>query len=328
LTAGSVSYTYDLDGFLTTKTDGSDVTNYTYSSRGELLSVNLPDGRTIEYIHDPLGRRIAKKVDGVFVEKYLWQGLTRLLAVYDGSDNLLMRFEYANSRVPVAVDAEGVTYYLTYDQVGSLRVVADSSGNVVKSTQYDSFGNILDDSNPSFEVPFGFAGGLHDRDTGLVRFGYRDFDPDIGRWTAKDPIGFSGGDTDLYGYVLNDPINFVDPDGLYTWPYTWKGWAGALLTGAGAAVASAGAIPLGVGLIAAGAGLTIWDFIEGINQAKTDTKASLREMIKERIDQAGGNAPWLQDKGLIPSNDKLRNFGFTESEIEELGLARNNSSCP
>jgi hypothetical protein len=81
-------------------------------------------------------------------------------------------------------------------------------------------------------------------------------------------------------------------------------------------------------LIAAGAGLTIWDFIEGINQAKTDTKASLREMIKERIDQAGGNAPWLQDKGLIPSNDKLRNFGFTESEIEELGLARNNSSCP
>jgi len=82
LSAGETSYQNDVDGFLTTKTDGSDVTNYTYSSRGELLSVNLPDGRTIEYIHDPLGRRIAKKVDGVFVEKYLWQGLTRLLAVY------------------------------------------------------------------------------------------------------------------------------------------------------------------------------------------------------------------------------------------------------
>jgi len=55
---------------------------------------------------------------------------------------------------------------------------------------------------------------LHDRDTGLVRFGFRDYDPDVGRWTAKDPIFFAGGDTDLYGYVLNEPINFIDPDGL------------------------------------------------------------------------------------------------------------------
>jgi RHS repeat-associated protein len=59
------------------------------------------------------------------------------------------------------------------------------------------------------------AGGLHDRDTGLVRFGYRDYDPDVGRWTAKDPILFSGGDTDLYGYCLNDPINAIDPFGLW-----------------------------------------------------------------------------------------------------------------
>ncbi len=51
-------------------------------------------------------------------------------------------------------------------------------------------------------------------DTGLVRFGARDYDPYTGRWTSKDPILFDGGDTNLYGYVLNDPINFVDPDGL------------------------------------------------------------------------------------------------------------------
>ncbi len=63
-------------------------------------------------------------------------------------------------------------------------------------------------------MPFGFAGGLHDKDTGLVRFGYRDYDPDTGRWTVKDPILFAGGDTDLYGYCLNNPINFSDPFGL------------------------------------------------------------------------------------------------------------------
>jgi len=186
---------------------------YDYSSRGELLSVTLPDGKVIEYVHDPLGRRIAKKVDDTVVEKYLWQGLTRLLAVYDGSDNLLMRFEYADGRMPVAMTKDSTTYYLTYDQVGSLRIVADASGNVVKRIDYDSFGNIIEDTDPSFEIPFGFAGGLHDRDTGLVRFGYRDYDPDVGRWTAKDPILFAGGDTDLYGYCLNDPVNWVDPEG-------------------------------------------------------------------------------------------------------------------
>ena len=85
---------------------------------------------------------------------------------------------------------------------------------MVKRIDYDSFGNIIDDTNPTFEVPFCFAGGLHDRDTGLVRFGYRDYDPDIGRWTAKDPIFFAGGDTDLYGYCLNNPIHLIDHLGL------------------------------------------------------------------------------------------------------------------
>jgi RHS repeat-associated protein len=220
LTAGDAVYQYDLDGYLTTRTVGTEapfeVTSYSYSSRGELLSVTLPDGRLIEYVHDPLGRRIAKKVDGVITEKYLWQGLTRLLAVYDGTGNLLMRFLYADGRMPVAVERGGATYHLTYDQVGSLRVVADGSGNVVKRIDYDSFGNIIHDTNASFKISFGFAGGSHDRETGLVRFGFRDYDPDTARWTAKDPILFAGGNVDLYGYVLSDPINLVDPEGLLT----------------------------------------------------------------------------------------------------------------
>ena len=214
LSAGDTTYQYDVDGYLTNRTNGANQTSYVYSSRGELLRVNLPDGRVIEYVHDPFGRNIAKKVNGAIAEKYLWQGLTRLLAVYDGSNSLLMRFEYADARMPVAMAKGGSTYYLTYDQVGSLRVVADSSGSVVKRIDYDSFGNIINDSSPAFAVPFGFAGGLHDRDTGLVRFGFRDYDPDVGRWLAKDPILFKAGNTDLYGYVLSNPISWVDPLGL------------------------------------------------------------------------------------------------------------------
>ncbi|MFA6012230.1 MAG: polymorphic toxin-type HINT domain-containing protein [Desulfobacteraceae bacterium] len=225
------TYSFDDDGRLTQKVRGSvEQTLYHYSSRGELLNVTLPNGDLIEYIHDPLGRRIAKKINGTTLEKYLWQGQTRLLAVYDDADNLLMRFQYADGRMPVSMTRGGQTYYLIFDQTGSLKAVADINGTVVKAVLYDSFGFIVSDSNPALDVPFGFAGGLHDVDTGLVRFGFRDYDPEIGRWTAKDPIGFAGGDTDLYGYVLSDPVDFVDPLGLWTFQFglTASGQAGLL----------------------------------------------------------------------------------------------------
>ena len=92
--------------------------------------------------------------------------------------------------------------------------MTDENGTIVKTIEYDSFGNVLSDSNESLKVPFGFAGGLYDQDTKLTGFGYRDYDAQTGKWTAKDPIGFNGGDINLYGYVLGDPVNLVDPWGL------------------------------------------------------------------------------------------------------------------
>jgi RHS repeat-associated protein len=120
----------------------------------------------------------------------------------------------------------GNTYYLFYDQVGSLRSVANGSGSIIKRIDYDSFGSIISETNPDLKIPFGFAGGLHDRDTDLVRFGARDYVPDIGRWIAKDPIDFNGGNTNLYGYVESNPIGKIDPSGLYPGPcgnenFTW-----------------------------------------------------------------------------------------------------------
>ena len=73
---------------------------------------------------------------------------------------------------------------------------------------------VRDDSAPGFQ-PFGFAGGLADRETHLVRFGARDYDPTTGRWTTIDPLRFHGGQTNLYTYVGNDPINSLDAEGLY-----------------------------------------------------------------------------------------------------------------
>jgi len=73
---------------------------------------------------------------------------------------------------------------------------------------------VLQDTNPGFQ-PFGFAGGLYEAATGLVRFGARDYDAESGRWTSKDPIRFDGG-VNLFGYAENDPINNFDLNGLYT----------------------------------------------------------------------------------------------------------------
>jgi RHS repeat-associated protein len=214
LNAGSVTYQFNVNGYLKSKTAADGTTAYDYSSRGELLRVEKPDGTILSYVHDPFGRRIAKQVNGATIEKYLWKDQVTLLAVYDGSDHLLQRYTYADARVPVSMTAGGTTYFLLTDQVGTLRAVADTAGTIVKKIDYDSFGNIIADSNPSFSVPFGFAGGLHDRDTGLVRFGYRDYSPELGRFVAKDPIDFAGGDTNLYAYVMNNPVNFTDSLGL------------------------------------------------------------------------------------------------------------------
>lgn len=128
--------------------------------------------------------------------------------------------------MPTSFTQAGQRYYILTDQVGTPKIISDAHGGVIKQIDYDAFGNVISDSNPDFKIPFGFAGGLQDNDTGLIRFGYRDYDPETGRWTARDPIGFAGGDTNLYGYVLGDPINLVDPNGEAAWAV-----AGAIVGG-------------------------------------------------------------------------------------------------
>jgi RHS repeat-associated protein len=90
-------------------------------------------------------------------------------------------------------------------------VVNTSDGTVAQQLDYDEFGRVTLNTNPGFQ-PFGFAGGLYDNQTDLVRFGARDYDASTGRWTSKDPLLLAS-DLSVYVYALGDPINLLDPDG-------------------------------------------------------------------------------------------------------------------
>jgi RHS repeat-associated protein len=215
LTYGTASYTYTANGDLKSKTDTAtgQTTTYTYDALGNLTAVKLPDGRQIEYLIDGLNRRIGVKVNGTLVQGFLYEGL-RLVAELDGSNNVVSRFVYAGrSNVPDYMIRGGVTYRFITDHLGSVRLVVNTAtGQVAQRLGYDEFGNALIDTNSGFQ-PFGFAGGIYDRNTRLVRFGARDYDAETGRWTAKDPIGLRAASPDLYAYAYNDPVNWFDVSG-------------------------------------------------------------------------------------------------------------------
>lgn len=181
---------------------------------GNLRKVTLPDGKIIEYLIDGNDRRTGKKVNGTLVQGFLYEDDLSPVVELDGSNNIVSRFVYGTRvNVPDYMQKGGKTYRIVTDHLGSVRLVVDvSDGSIAQRMDYDEFGRVLNDTNPGFQ-PFGFAGGMYEKDTGLVRFGARDYDAYPGRWTSKDPIGFGGGDTNLYGYVVGDPINWVDPWG-------------------------------------------------------------------------------------------------------------------
>jgi RHS repeat-associated protein len=154
-------------------------------------------------------------VNGVLVKGWLYADQLRPIAEIDGSGTVVSRFVYgAKPNVPEYVIKNGETYRIFSDHIGTPRVVVDAAtAAVVQRLDVQPFGEIIQDTNPGWQ-PFGFAGGLYDPDTRLILFGAREYDPQTGRWTSKDPIRFEGRDENLYGYVLLDPTNLVDPSGL------------------------------------------------------------------------------------------------------------------
>jgi RHS repeat-associated protein len=214
LSRGTAMYRYTANGEVSAKINGADTTKYQYNASGALLGVTLPNGTSIDYVLDGSGRRIGRKVNGVLVQGFLYSDKLAPIAELDGQSNIVSRFVYGiGGSVPSYMLKDGVTYALITDHVGSVRLVVNSStGAVMQRIDYDAWGRVTQNTNPGFQ-PFGFAGGLYDESTGLVRFGARSYDAESGRWTSKDPIGFAAG-PNTYRYAGDDPVNFSDPSGL------------------------------------------------------------------------------------------------------------------
>jgi RHS repeat-associated protein len=216
LNGSSIKYFYTQNGDLTMKVDTvtSDTTRYSYDGFGALRSVRLPDGTIIEYLIDGSGRRVGRKVNGSVTQKWLYSSDLRIIAELDSVNNITSRFVYTTSEnVPEYFAKSDTIYRIITDQVGSVRfVIKISTGEVIQRMEYDEYGQVLFDSNPGFQ-PFGFAGGLYDLHTKLVRFGARDYEAKSGRWTCKDPLLFKSEESDLYAYCSNNPINIIDPRG-------------------------------------------------------------------------------------------------------------------
>ena len=133
----------------------------------------------------------------------MYDGQLEPVAELDGSGNIVEQFVYGSRpNAPDYIIKGGVEYRVISDRVGSpVLIVNTATGAIAEQITYDAWGNITSDSNPGFQ-PFGFAGGLFDRDTGLVHFGARNYDPEMARWIGHDPILFADGETSLCGYVM------------------------------------------------------------------------------------------------------------------------------
>ena len=182
-----IDYTYDAFGRLINYYDIISDVDYEYNYEG-LSTSKTVDGVTTQFVLD--GGNVIAEIVGDNVTNYV-RGLTGIIyrKTSDGTK----------------------TYYVTNSH-GDVVKLVNSSGVVIKTYEYDEYGNVIDyyfeedDDNP-----FRYCGEYYDNESGLIYLRARYYDPTIGRFISEDPIRDN---LNWYVYCGNNPINFVDPSGL------------------------------------------------------------------------------------------------------------------
>jgi RHS repeat-associated protein len=242
----TLAYSYDPNGNMTRKADGSNLWQYTWDHDNRLTEAAARRTK-VRYRYDALGRR---------VQRYTVGNAENTKFTYDGQDVLVddnfgTLTKYVNSdgidNKLRATTGSTPSYFLA-DHLGSTNGLANSAASITASNSYDAYGNL---TNANFSTRYQFTGREFDPLAKIQYSRARSYDPGLGRFISEDPIGFSGGDVNLYGYVRNQPLIYRDPSGLYpgvdvlTHPGVWgpigagatvAGAAGAIVVGGGAAI--------------------------------------------------------------------------------------------
>ena len=211
------TYQYDNNGNMTRKTAkaGGAITTYEYDAENKLVRVVSPIN-TANYRYDGLGRRVEKEIISVSttVTRCVYDNEDILLEL-DGSNAIIARYTHGPGiDEPLVMEKGGAFFFYHADGLGSITELTNQSGTIVQRYTYSSFGKIESQLDPNFVQPYTFTSREFDLETGLYFYRNRNLDPFTGRFTTVDPLGFAGGDVNLYRYVKGNPVRYIDPSGL------------------------------------------------------------------------------------------------------------------
>jgi RHS repeat-associated protein len=214
-------YGYDFEGNLVHKTSkaSGNVTTYAFDHRNRLTAVEErdPSGGLIHqlaYTYDVFDRRIAQQVDGTYTA-FAYSG-DQAWADFDAAGRVTARYLHGDESMDFLLArqraGESTSWYLL-DHQDTVRDITNASGTVIDHITYDSFGNVLAETNPAAGDRFRFTGRENEPTTGLSYYRSRYYDPGPGRFISEDSWAFSAGDPNFYRYVANAPTNYTDPTG-------------------------------------------------------------------------------------------------------------------